>query len=297
MAFAVVAAASGISFSSGRQIVLFFSQTGWCSWIGVCCSAALFGLLCAGACRLKRETGERGFTGACTRAFGLRLGKTAGALYALLNLMMAASMLHTAGRAAMLLLPVRNARLTGVLSALAAALWINMHDMRRLPGMGFLTTALCVSFHICLALDPRPAPIIQSYVTRAELSGSVTAAVCLAALHGALGGAAAAGTVLRFADGGMQPVRFGAECGALMLLALAAANGAVLSGGERLLSLALPTVVLAARWGKAGYFLCLTVMGLCAVATLSAAMGMIGAESAADLNPMKTSADHDKKTC
>lgn len=297
MAFAAAAAASGVSFSSGQEIVLFFTQTGCCSWIGVCFSAVLFGALCAGMCKLGMETGARSFTAACVHAFGGRWGMAAGVLMNLLNIVIMVFMLSTAGWFAMLSLPLHNAFLMGVPAVMAAALWINIRWRKRLPMVGYLTLALCVSFHICLALDPRPAPIVQSYETHASLSGSVTAAMCLAVLHGTLSAAAAAGTVVRFADCRIDPVRFGAKCGAAMMLALATANAAILCGGEKLLSLAMPMAVLAARWGKPGYYTCLAVMATGVVATLSAGTGTLGTENAACLNLLKTSPDHDKKTC
>jgi len=243
------------------------------------------------------ETGERSFAAVCMHVFSRRCGIVAGVLMMLLNAVLVVFMLETAGWLAMLLLSFPNAFLIGVLAAMSAALWIGIQRKKGLTVVGLLTLALCVSFYICLALDPRPAPIVQSYVTHAYLSGSATAAMCLAVLHGALSTAAAAGTVAQFADDGIDPVRFGVKCGAAMMLALATANAAILCGGKKLLSLAMPTVVLAARWGRVGYYACLAVMTIGAIATLSAGIGTLGTEAATYLKLLKRSPDHDRKTC
>ena len=80
----------------------------------------------------------------------------------------------------------------------------------------------------------------------------------------------------------MPAVLNGIERFAALHLVIAAGlltlSGGRLHGGRRLLGQAMPTVVLAARWGLTGFWICAGFGYLCAVTTLSAALsGLIGA--------------------
>ena len=274
-AAASVAAASGIGFSSGRTIAMFFSQMGWASWLGVGTASVVFGALCGGACVLARRTGAKGLLGAYMRLLGLRFGRAVGVLHGLLLLLIAAVMLMTAGNLAALALPVRNAVWMGVLAALGISLLLSMRDMRGLIGFGLMTIAVCAAFYAGLALDPRPVRYYRRFETVAELSGSVPAAIVLAVLYAALSASVASGVAASRAGEIGRPGRFALLCGAGMLLMLLAANAALVRGGERLLSLPLPTVALAARWGTFGYYACILTMAMSATAALSAAVGAL----------------------
>jgi uncharacterized membrane protein YkvI len=48
---AIVAAVAGTGYASGRELVLFFAQTGRAQWIGIGFAPVVFGLLTALLCR------------------------------------------------------------------------------------------------------------------------------------------------------------------------------------------------------------------------------------------------------
>lgn len=273
---AVMAAVAGVGFSSGREMVLFFAQMERASWIGIVLSSAMFAMMCTAACSYARQTGKKRLADVFAQVLGPRLGAAVRAIYSLLMALAAGVMLTVCGKMAMLALPFRNAFRMGMLLALSAALLLNMKNMAKMPLAGLAAVLLCGMFHTALAVDRRPVTIHLEYVTVPRLSGSMAAAVLMAVLHSSLAASVAGGVAVRFAGECENPVRFGTKCGISMLLMLTAANGAVLSGGKRLLSQAMPTVVLAARWGIAGYYISLFAMWLCALTTLAAALGSLG---------------------
>ena len=272
---AAVAVTAGAGFSSGREVALFFSQMGWASWAGVAFAAAMFGALCGLIAHFARETGARTLSGVYMRALEPRQGRILGLAHGLLMAAAGGVMLVSCGELAMLALPFRNAEWMGALFALGAALALNLRGMRALPALGAAALALAAAFFLALAADPRGVTVHLSYEVVPELSGSAGAAILMGTLHAALDASVAGCVVARFAEESGAPAAFGARCGALMLLLLAAANAAVLRGGEKLLAQALPSVVLAARWGKFGYYACIAVMAAGSIATLAAAVGAL----------------------
>lgn len=274
-AFAAVAATAGTAFASGREIVLFFAQMGNAAWAGIAFASALYGVLCALVYHFALQTGAESFAGIYMRVLDPKQGMVVSGVHGLLMAMTVGVMLVSCGEMAALALPLRHAFWIGVLFSAAVALLLNLKGMRVLPEAGLLVLVTCGGFYIALALDARPVSIYANYQTAAELSGSVTAALMLAALHAALNASVSGGIAARFASDTLSPSAFGARCGLVMLLFLAVANGAMVRGGEKLLSQMLPTVVLAARWGTAGYYISIIVTWLCAVTTLAASLGAI----------------------
>ena len=115
---AVMAAVAGAGYASGRELVLFFAQTGKVGWIGVCLAPAVFGLLVSLLCRWGGSAGATGFIQFCRRVIGTRAGVVAGWLHGLLLALTAAVMLCGAGELGALadalspyLQPERSARL------------------------------------------------------------------------------------------------------------------------------------------------------------------------------------------
>jgi len=278
-AFAVLAASAGICFSSGRETALFFSQTGGASWIGAAVASAAFGMLCGVVCRFARLTGAVSLHGVYRSVLSGRQGEMTGALYTVLTALTAGVMLVRAGELAALTLPFHNAFWMGLFSALGLAFLLNMRRMGGLSWAGVFVSGCTAAFHMALALDPR-APVQRIHVeVHPELSGSVIAAIMLAVLHAALCASVSGGVTVRYAGWIERPWYFAGKCGLLMCALLLTANWAILSGGERLLSQALPTVPLAARWGAFGYYVCICVMALCTVTTLAAAVGTLTGRS------------------
>ena len=254
---------------------MFFSQMGWASWIGIGCASAMFGLFCGIICRFARQTGAKTFAGVYMRVLDARQGAVVGAVHGLLMALTTGVMLTAVGELAALALPLYNAFWMGALFSTGVALLLNLRGMRAMGAAGLPVVAICGVFYAALALDPREIAVHLRYETVPELSGSVSAALLLATLHSALCASVGGGLTARMADEGGRPTRFGARCGILMMLLLSAVNAAMLRGGEKLLSQSLPTVLLAARWGKTGYYLSIIVMWLCSTMTLSAAIGAL----------------------
>lgn len=286
MAMQAAVAASGVGFSSGSAIAFFFAQTGRASWLGVAAASVLFGLFCGGARSLAKKTGAESLICACMRLFGVRIGGFAGAMHVLVAAAVGWLMLCRAGSLAALGLPVRSAYWMGLLLALMAAMLLNMRRMKYFPWMTAMVTAVCIAFHAGLALDPSPVRFYRSFQTVAELSGSVPAALILAGMYAALCASISAGRAMHCPEEGMNPAKFALCCAAAMAAMLLPANAAMLRGGEKLLSLPLPTVALAARWGTFGYYICIVAMLLPAAATLSACVGILmGQNEKHDKNP------------
>ena len=275
---ATLAAGAGVGFSSGRQVALFFAQMGWASWVGVGAAAALYGALCGAVCHFANQTGARTLPGICMRALGPRRAMAACALYGLLTAAVAAMMISAAGGLAALILPVQNAFWMGALFSTGLALLLSLRGMRGMAALGIVAVTLCGALYAAMALDPREIHVYHQYVTVPELSGSLGAALALAAMHAALNAAVAAAAAAGFADRTRSAAGFAAECGLGMLILLAAANAAILRGGERLLSQAMPMAVLAARWGKFGYYALILSMWLCTVTTLSASVSALAGQ-------------------
>ena len=269
---AILAAVAGTGYASGRELVLFFAQTGRTGWIGICLASVVFGLLVSLLCRCGGSAGATDFARFCQRMMGKRAGTVAGWLHALLLALTAVVMLCGAGELGALTLPVRFGWLWGAGSALLIALVLNVAKLRPLPGLGFIVLAAGAAFYGALALDPRPVRMWLEGAVQLALEDSWPASVLLALAYGAMNAALAANVVLRFGTGA-KPWRVGLGCALSLGVLLSAANRAIERGGRQLLGHAMPTVVLAARWGLFGFWACAGFGYLCAVTTLAAALG------------------------
>lgn len=272
-ALAILSAVAGSGFASGRALVFFFSQTGRAAWAGICLACLVFALLVGLIAREAARCDAEGLPGLCRRLTGRRTARLACAMYALLLVMTCAVMLRGAGEVGALALPVNNGWLWGALSALVIALAVNLTGQRALPALGLAVVAAGLVFYGALALDGGP---VRTYVrgdVQLALQDSVPAALLLALGYGALNASLAAGLAARFGRRADSPAALGARCGALLGALLACANAAIARGGRALLGQALPTVILAARWGLFGFWACAGFGYLCAAATLTAALG------------------------
>jgi len=271
-ALAAVAAVAGTGYASGRELVLFFAQTGRAGWIGVCFAPVIFGLLAAMLCRCAGRSGAEGFAGFCRRMLERRAAAVAGWLHGLLLALTAVVMLCAAGEIGALTLPVRQSWLWGAGLAMLIAAALNLSRLRPLPWLGLVVLAAGLAFYGALALDARAPRIWLNGEVRLALEDSWPAAVLLALAYGAMNGALAANVVPRFGRNA-RPWRLGLLCGLMLWALLAVANGAIVRGGRALLGQAMPTVILAARWGLSGFWACAAFGYLCAVTTLAAALG------------------------
>lgn len=269
---AILAAVAGTGYASGREMVLFFAQMGRASWIGVCFAPVVFGTLMALLCHCGGSAGATGFDGFSRRLLGRRAGAAAGWLHGLLLALTAVVMLCGAGETGALTLPVRFGWLWGAGIALAIALILNLARLRPLVWLGLAVLAAGVAFYGGLALDARPPRVWLTGAVQLALEDSWPASILLALTYGAMNAALAANVALRF-GAGAKPWRVGLGCGLALWAMLAVANGAIARGGRPLLGQALPTVVLAARWGLFGFWSCSAFGYLCSVTTLAAALG------------------------
>lgn len=271
-ALAILAAIAGTAFASGRELVLFFAQMGWAGWPGIAFAALTFGALVGLLCRAAVRYSADSFPALCRRMLGPRANGLARGMYGLMLSVTAFVMLHGAGRLGALALPLRHAWLWGAAAALLIALLVNLARFRPLPWLGIALLAAGTAFYIALALDPRPVRVYRHGAVELALEGSLPAALLLGLLYAAMNIGIAAGVAARFARQA-RPWRVGLGSGLMLLGILAAYNGAVARGGRALLFQAMPTVVLAARWGVRGFWLCAGFGFLCRAATLAAALG------------------------
>lgn len=283
-ACAVNAAVIGASFSSGREAASFFACAGWASWPGIAVSAAVFGLLMGMICHFAIETGARDLPGIYYRKLDVRCGDAIGAVHAILMLMMGAVALSTAGELGMLSLNGKHPYLIAAALAVAVAILAAMGGLKPLSALGLVLTPVFILFFAALALDPRPAQA-GAYLSMAamDIKGNFPVAVLLGALFACLKAAMACGVAA--ANGkGLRPWLFGCMCAALMTVTAASINWALQRAGEDVWNLNLPSVVLAARWGVFGYYICIFVMWAGAAAVLSCAFSSLMALFSAQVN-------------
>ena len=271
-ALAILAAVAGTGYASGRELVLFFAQTGATGWIGVCLAPLVFGGMMALLCHCAGRVGADSFPMFCQGLMGRRAADAASGLHGLLLAMTAAVMLCGAGETGALALPMRFGWLWGAVSALLLALLLNLWRLRPMPWLGLAVLAAGLLFYGALALDPRPPRVWLDGEVVLALENCWAASVLLALAYGAMNASLAANVALRFSRG-IRPWRVGMGCGLGLWALLAAANGAVARGGRPLLGQAMPSVILAARWGLPGFWICAGFTYLCAATTLACALG------------------------
>ena len=257
-ALSVMAAIAGVGLSSGRELVLFFAQMKDAAWVGVAAACALFGLLTA---FVAAQGGD------CPRRGGIeRLRELLRLLFAAL---VSAFMLLRLGELGALTLPLRRGYLFGAGFGLLLALVLAWGK----PGLP--VTLGLAAFYCANAMDGRPPRVYLSGATEFALAGSTGAALALASVYAAMCGCASLWSLRRLREGTVRPAALGVKSAALMALVLVSACAALLRGGDVVLIQPMPWVVLSARWGLAGFWLCAGLSALCAGATLSAALGFL----------------------
>ena len=268
-ALSAMAAISGVGLASGRELVLFFAQMKGAAWAGVLAACALLG----GMAALIAARGEacRARGGAERVAEVLRLSFAA---------LASAFMLTRLGELGALTLPVRHGYLFGagfgLLVALAAS-WTGIGWP-----LGLMMTVALSGFYAANALDARPARIRLTGETTFALADSLPAALMLATAYAAMNACAAAWSLRRVRQGAVRPAALGMKAAALLAVVLVPGCAALLRAGDDVLIQPMPWVVLSARWGLAGFWLCAGIGALCAASTLSAALGLLTSRLARD---------------
>lgn len=267
-ALATLAAAAGTAFYPGRLACAFFAQTGSAAPLGIAASAGLFGLFCAGACKMARRAGAESLRSVYLSDPGLRGGAWLGGVHAAYMLLAGGWMLVLAGLAAARALPIQGAFWIGMVAALLIASALSVGIRRALPVAGGIVSAAILSYYIALACDARNIDFYRRYETEATLEGAFPAAILLALAYAAMNALSASVAAARFSKSVRSVTRYGLFCALGMAAINASAVAALGRGGVRILSQEAPFVCLAARWGKAGYGITIALMAICACMTL-----------------------------
>ena len=281
-AFAVVAAIVGAGFASGREISTFFTCTGWASWLGILCASSLLGLLTAVLAALAQRDNVFSFPGLYRSVMGRECGDAIEFLHGTTMVVTASVMLSAAGELGALAINLHCAYALSLLLSLITGILLSRNHFSLLRTIAAILVPLISIYYTCLALDPTPVPRqFLAFEDSFGLSGNVVAACLLAALYAALNTAMSGGVLTSLAHGGIRPRRLGLKIGLLLLALLVPANAALLRAGTSVRRMALPSVVLAARWGKAGFYLSAFVTWLSVVTTLAASLGSLRGQAEA----------------
>ena len=118
--FAILSAAAGTGFASGREIIGFFSQTRRAAWVGIPFAGLVFALLVGMVARQAVRYDAPSVPGLCRRMLNRRSAGVTCAMYALLLVVCSVVMLRRAGEIAAIALPIERAFVWGAAFALLA---------------------------------------------------------------------------------------------------------------------------------------------------------------------------------
>ena len=265
VSFATIAAIAGTGLIPGRAIALFFGQLKTLAWLGVGAASVLFGVLTAGTVWHSRMYG-----GDAMRREGTAASRLAGILRGLFSALLIAVMLIRVGEVSALTLPLRHAYGFGAVFALIAAVLLSLENGRLLPIAGFIAFFSTTLFYAAMALDPRPVRLAVRVETEFRLAGRSGAALLLATLFAAMNACAAGLNEPELCSG--RPVGAGMRSGCMLFAVLTLGCLALKRGGDVLLAQPEPWVLLSARWGIAGFWICAGTEYLCALLTLAVAL-------------------------
>ncbi len=269
-ALAVCAAIIGAGFASGREIVSFFSCFGSASWLGIAAASAGIGGLIYVIMRLAQRTGAGTFPGLYGALMGQSCEDALHMLHGLLCLLTASAMLAAGGELGALSFPVRHSRALGFLLTLLAALASTASGFRMLPAMGALLAPLSAVYFIAMASGAPYSPPLSAQ--------NLPAALPTGLLYAAFNSALAGGTICMAGRHEASPARTAVLTGGILFLLLSSANLAMLKAGAAILSMELPSVALAARWGVCGFYSSILILWLAVLTTLCAMLHSLGAQ-------------------
>lgn len=266
VALAMVAAIVGAGFASGREIVVFFSGMGAFSWLGILAGSAACGFLTGMLVHFAMRTRSASLPQVYARVMDEHCGDAAQMMHGGLMLLTGAVMVSGGAELGALTINLHSARLIGagvtLLVALAGCKW----GTGALAGMGaLLVPAIFVYYAAMLAGMPETTPMAVSW-------GSLPASALLGGLYAALNVAVAGGVACMAGRSAVNPWRVGAITGGCVMVMLMSANAALLSAGEAIRDQPMPGVLLASRWGIAGFYMSAGLMFLAVVSTLCAAL-------------------------
>lgn len=267
-ALSAVAAMVGAGFASGREIVVFFSGQGGPSWLGVALACAGAGFLTGAIASLARRTGKRDLPGVFAQMMGRGSGIAMQAVYTMLLILCSAAMLSTGATLGALTFPVHGAFLLGTGITLIASLLM----MRRgaLPVAGMALIVLMAAWYFALGAGQDSSGI--------RAGGSIGISAASGLIYAAFNATIAAGVVCLNAGEGANPRRIGLYTGLFLAAMLIPANWALLRADVDTRQMALPSVVMAHKWGVAGYYLSICALFAAVATTLSAVLSALRAQ-------------------
>jgi len=268
VALALVGAVIGAGFASGREVMRFFVQYGGWGYAGAALAAAAMGALALRVMRLAAQSGARTFGDLSRNLLGNAGGAVGAALFVALLAATGAAMLSGAGELAAIVLPIGPAYAAGYYGMMLCALLVAWRGMGGLAACGGALVPLCCCLYVPLIALPAAAEgVVLPPVAHWQ-------ALPMALSYAALNIALAAGLLCESGpelDGGEQ--RRAALTGALALGSLLMLAVVTLRRGPgELRDAALPMVALAARLGKAGFYLVAGVLWLAMLSTLATAL-------------------------
>lgn len=282
VSLAAVAAIVGAGFATGREIMVFFTGQGAYSWIGIVIASAGIGFLCGMIAHFALKTGAKSFPAIYGAEMGGACEGALQGLYGLLMLVTASVMLAAGAELGALALPFHHAELIGIALTLLAALLATRRNSRAMSVLGALLVPFVIVFYVAMAMDSRPAPV--SFPERtAYVYGSIPLAAVLGLLYAALNAAMAGGIICLTSKQHVEPRRVGLYTGLMLMGMLSAANAALYRAGPDMRNMALPAVILSARFGVAGFYLSILLLWSAVITTLCAALGSFS-EQAASMN-------------
>lgn len=261
-ALAIGAAIVGAGFASGREVAAFFAVFGAASWLGVVAACAGVGYLTYLLTRIACHTGRSGLAAQYDVLMGAECGSTMRMLYGVLALCTAAAMTAAGGEVGALALPWRHARLVGTLGTLLVGMWMARRGVGALASIGALLTPLCALYYLFLPGEGGAIPPFRL--------SDVPMSLALGLLYAAFNASLASGAICLTCRENISPARAGAYTSIVLAAMLVPANAALLRAGADVYSMAMPSVMLAARWGVGGFYASCIVLFLAVLSTLSA---------------------------
>jgi len=261
-ALAICAAIIGAGFASGREIVSFFSGFSAASWLGIPVSAAGIGLLIYVIMLLAARTRARSLPALYGALMGVPCRDALHMLHGLLCLMTASAMLAAGAELGALTFPLQHSRGLGFLITLLTGAALVCSGFRSLSALGALLVPLVAAYFCAMASG--------GHADTGWSADGLLAAPPMGLIYAAFNTALSGSAICLCGQRDASPGKTAALTGCMLLILLSCANTAMLRAGEELQSMALPSVVMAARWGIAGYYISILILWLSIITTLCA---------------------------
>lgn len=253
LAFELLGAMVGAGFASGREIASFFTEGGRWSWLGIAAAVATLGGLLMMIHDAKTDRRSVWYV-VLTR---IMLIVTGGA------------MISCCGETAMLLLPVKQARLAGMIASIAAA-WLLAQ--RTEQGLSLLSRAMALVLLLLMMMEltQREPPAVLLHCK--GMLETLLRGIAWGGFNAALISPVMLSAKMKSGDD-----RRGLAFFCVMALLLLTAGNAVLMRNPGSMQSSAPFVLLANRWGRFGFCLSAACLLLAALTTLTAVVrGMSG---------------------